>query len=525
MSRATQMAQVTAKGGLHLLWGLVVSTIISSLGTIFIARLLGSDSYGLYAIAIGAPVLFANFRDLGIYVAMVKYLAQDNTRSETRRIRNILVSGILFELILGSILSVISFVFSGFIANMFNRPEIAVLIQITSLTILTGSLINTVTCAFTGLEKMRLNSVLLVVQSIIKTSLIIALVLLGLGTLGSVIGFSVSMLLAAFTGLALLFTMYRSYPKASDHKLDMLENTKTMLKYGLPLSIGNIINGFLTQFYGYILAIFVLDNSLIGNYNVALNFVVLITFFATPVTTMLFPAFSKLDYNKDKGTIKTVFQFSVKYAALIVVPVTTMVIVLAQPAIATIFENRYLEAPLFLALLSTSYYLSALGSLGVSNLINSQGFTRFNLLTTILTAIVGFPLSYLLISQFGVIGLIVTSLTASLPSLVISLRFVAKKFNATIDYVSSAKILFTSISAGLLTFLLNEYLALHSVIELVIGFFVFIVLFILLAVITRTIDRSDIINIRDIASGFSPLKKLFNSLLNLIEKLMRILQR
>ena len=59
---------------------------------------------------------------------------------------------------------------------------------------------------------------------------------------------------------------------------------------------------------------------------------------------MLFPAFSKLDAQKDKETLKNVFQYSVKYAALIVVPVTAMVMALAQPAIGTIFEDKYVSS-------------------------------------------------------------------------------------------------------------------------------------------------------------------------------------
>jgi len=50
------------------------------------------------------------------------------------------------------------------------------------------------------------------------------------------------------------------------------------------------------------------------------------------------------------------FQYSVKYAALIVVPVTVMVMVLAQPAIGTIFADKYVQAPLFLALLSSDTF-------------------------------------------------------------------------------------------------------------------------------------------------------------------------
>ncbi|HLN89581.1 MAG TPA: hypothetical protein VK253_05900 [Candidatus Binatia bacterium] len=38
MSKATEMGRVSAKGGFHLLWGLVLSTVISAVGTIVIAR-------------------------------------------------------------------------------------------------------------------------------------------------------------------------------------------------------------------------------------------------------------------------------------------------------------------------------------------------------------------------------------------------------------------------------------------------------------------------------------------------------
>ena len=249
--------------------------------------------------------------------------------------------------------------------------------------------------------------------------------------------------------------MYRSLPKSAGGKLELMKTTKTMLKYGLPLSIGAILSGFLTQFYGFIMAYFVTDNALIGNYSVALNFVVLITFFATPVTTMLFPAFSKLDAQKDKETLKNVFQYSVKYAALIVMPVTTMVMALAQPAIGTIFEDKYVQAPLFLALLSVSYFFAALGSLSVGNLINGQGDTKFNLKLTLLTVAIGFPLSFVLVSQFGIIGLIVTTTIVGLPSLFLSLVFIKEEFWRSLGLGFLCKDYYFPLAlAGILTYLL-----------------------------------------------------------------------
>jgi O-antigen/teichoic acid export membrane protein len=76
MSKAADMAKVSAEGGFHLMWGLVISTVISSVGTIFIARLLGSDLYGLYGVILVAPSLIAVFRDWGINSAMVRCTAQ-----------------------------------------------------------------------------------------------------------------------------------------------------------------------------------------------------------------------------------------------------------------------------------------------------------------------------------------------------------------------------------------------------------------------------------------------------------------
>jgi len=319
--------------------------------------------------------------------------------------------------------------------------------------------------------------------------------------------------------------MYKSFSKPINSKLEFTTTIKTMFNYGLPLSIGIILTGFLTQFYSYILAIYVLNNVTIGNYNVALSFVVLITFFVTPVTTMMFPAFSKLDPQKDKEVLKNIFQFSVKYAALIVVPVTSMVIALAKPGIGTIFQDKYVQAPLFLALLSVSYLFSAFGNLSATYLMNGQGYTKYVLKLNILTAAIGFPLSFVLISQFGVIGLIVVTLTASLPSLFIGLNFIKKHFEVSVDWGSSAKILLSSAIAAILTYGLISQLPFSNPLQLVIGIVVFVIVFIVTALVTRTINRADLSNLREITSAFGPLRKPLHFLLTIIEKLMKLLQK
>jgi O-antigen/teichoic acid export membrane protein len=518
------MARASAKGGFHLFWGLVASTVISAIGVIVISRVLSPSEYGIYTIALTAPNLIATFRDWGINSAIVKYTAQYNAENKPANVKNILAAGLIFETVLGLALSVTSFLLSGFLATaVFQRPDITLLIQIASFTILTGALITAAQAAFIGIEKMEFNSITIVFQSAIKTILIPALVILGLGPFGAVVGATLAILMAGLIGILLMWILYKNLPETTAHRLEIWADIKTMFKYGLPLSISAIIGGFLTQFYNFLMVIYATD-LLIGNYSVATNFVVLITFFAVPITTMLFPAFSKLDPQKDKETLRNIFQFSVKYAALFVVPAATIVITLSQPAVFTLFGDKYSAAPIFLALLAISYLYSAFGNLSTGNLINSQGETKFNLKLTLLTAAIGFPLGFILIWQFGILGLITTSLAAGIPSLIIALHWIKKHYGVTVDWASSAKILLSSTTAAAITYALISQIAFSSWIRLIIGLLIFILAFVIAILLTRTINRSDINNLREMLSELGPLQKLFNRILSLIEKLMTTLK-
>jgi O-antigen/teichoic acid export membrane protein len=294
----------------------------------------------------------------------------------------------------------------------------------------------------------------------------------------------------------------------------------------MPLSLSAIISGFLGQYFAFLLPIFyVTNNSAIGNYGIASTFVVLIAFFATPITTMLFPAFSKLNPQKDKETLQNVYQFSVKYASLLVVPVAALVMCLAEPAVSTLFGKTYSTAPLFLALLAINYVLyTPFGSLSTGNFISSQGKTTFILYLNLIAAAIGFPMGYILILHFGVLGLIVTSLVTSIPTTIISLYWIRKHYGLTVDWRSSAKILLSSAIAAALAYVLISELGFSSWIRLIIGVVFFAFVFVAATLLTQTINKYDIENLRGMVSDLGIIGKIFNRVLNIIEKLMKTLR-
>ncbi len=257
---------------------------------------------------------------------------------------------------------------------------------------------NVAQSTFTGREQMCPNSVTLVFGAVFRSVLAPVLVYVGFGVSGAVVGYSTGLLGGSLVGIILMLTIYRSLSKkgflAGASKIG--ETMKFMLRYGLPLSFSNIFTSFLTQFYTFILAIYA-SNYIIGNYAVAINFTVLLTFFATPITTMLFPAFSKLDAEKDKETLKIIFKSSIKYSSLLVIPPTVAVITLAGPFVSALFGAKYADAPVFLALLALIYLFTAFGQLSTFNLISGQGKTKFHLELAIINTVAGVVLAVLLV--------------------------------------------------------------------------------------------------------------------------------
>ncbi len=526
MSKAKSMAKVSAKGVFNIFWGLAASSIISAIGVMLVAGLLSESEYGLVAIALMGPNLIAIFRDWGVDWATIKYTAQYRSENKEADVKNVLAAVVFFEILLGFSLSIVSFFLSGFLAtNIFDRPEIVPLIQIASFTIFADGLLKAAQAAFTGYEKMEYHSITSIVYSILKTGFMILLVISGLGAFGATIGTTIAYLISGVISIMLLYVaIYRNLQRQDASKLEIFATIKTLFRYGLPLSISAIISGFLAQFYNVLIAIYCTD-LIIGNLQVALNFAFIVTFFVMPVITVLLPAFSKFDSQKEQETLGNVFQFSVKYASLLIVPVAFAVIALSQLGVSTLFGAKYLYTSLYLALYVVTFIYTAFGYLSVENIIKSQGKTDVNMKLTLLTSVIGLALNIVLIPEFRILGLLVKNIISGIPSLIIALWWIKKNYNATINWVASVKILLASTLAAVITYVVTSHLSISNWISLIIGALIFLATYLIAAPLIGAVNKKDIQNFKEMLKGLGPIAPLFTLPLSLVERLTNIFQR
>jgi O-antigen/teichoic acid export membrane protein len=519
------MAQVSAKGVFNIFWGLVVSSIISAVSVMVVAGILSEGDYGLVAIALTGPTLIGTFRDWGVDWATIKYTAQYRAEHKEADVKNVIASVVIFEILLGFSLSIFSFLVSGYMATALERPNIVPLIQIASFTIFAEALMKATQASFTGYEKMEYHSITSIVLSTLKAGLMISLALLGLETYGAVVGTTVAYLLAGVFSIMLLYVkIYKPLKTQYLDKLEIFATIKTLFRYGLPLSISAIFGGFLSQFYNVLLAIFCSD-LLIGNLQVALSFGSFVTFFVMPVLTVLLPAFSKLDSQKEREMLGHVFQFSVKYASLLIVPVALMVMALSQPIVSTIFGGKYSHSPLYLALYVVAFVYTCCGYLSIENIIKSQGKTGVNMKLTLVSSAIALVLNVVLIPTFGILGFLATNIVSGIPSLIIALWWIKKTYCATINWVSSAKILFASTLAAVTTYVVVSHLSMSSLVNFIIGVVIFLATYLVATPMVGAVNKSDIHTFKEMVHGLGPLAPLLILPLSLVERLTTFFQR
>jgi len=546
MDKALQMGKSSTAGSFYLLIGVVASTVIMALGTLVLAGLLSVDELGLYGIVLIPSSMIGFFRDWGVNSALTQQIASLRAANKQSEIHDVIVSGIVFEIISGAVLALICFAISQPLALILQRPAAAPLISLMSLSIFASAVLSAAASIFVGFEKMKLNSFTQIFQAVMKTALGPLLVFLGFSVLGAVIASMVSIATGGIVGILIVYlVLFRPLHKLKAGKVDVKKTLKPMLKYGLPLTISGIVVGVLPQVFAFFMAIYAGDG-MMGNYYAATYFSVLVTFISFPISTALFPAFAKLSPEKEPELVKAVFASSVKYTAILLVPATMILMTLSVPLVNTLFPKdgimqslfivnaapKFPYAPLFLALSSIVNLSVLFGNVSLSTFQTGIGKTNQMMKQSMLSFAVGLPFAYFIISYFGsigaanaqmfaVIGGILGILVSSTPGTVWGLYWLWKNYKVKADFKASAKIFAASSIASIVTYLFLSVFNAPYLLTLVIGFLIFLVVYLTSAPLLGAVNRMDIDNLKEMASGLGVISRVLDFPLFFMRKICK----
>lgn len=527
MNELNHIAKASVRGGFLLFLGSISSTIIMAITSILVARLLGPENYGLYTIVMIAPTFLITLSDLGISSALTRYSAHLHVEGKNREAASLIKIGIFFKLTFTLVISLFLIHVSEEIATyVLNRPGIGPLIRIASLYLIGQAVLNSVSSTFIGLDEAGKSSLLINVQAVVKAVATLSLIFLGIGVAGAVIGAGAGVVLAAASGATIILlhtcpTLKRESIQSED--ITVLQGLKTIISYGSPLYLSALILSLQTQIHRIILALYA-SNVSIGNFHTAMNFTALITVLATPIATTLFPAFSKLNLDRDRESIEKMFKLSVKYTSLIIIPASTAIALLSKNIVHTLYGSQYQTAPAYLTLYMLSFLLTTMGMYVIGALFNSQGDTRTTLKINLINLATSIPLALTLIPKHGVPGLITSILTAQLISTAYGLHQIQKKYDMNIEWTSSLKILAASLSSALPTYILLKWTPTTNPIYcLASGGIIYIVSLLILAPILGAINIADLENLEGLTNELPLIHPLVRYIIGIEKKVIELL--
>jgi O-antigen/teichoic acid export membrane protein len=515
-NKISKILRTSTRSSILLITSHFLSTIISAVGTVYVARILGSTRYGILAIAQIPINIGLLFTQIGLANALITFVAQYRSENQKENVNNIAKAGYLISITLGLFVSSTIFLLAGIIANqVFNRAELEPLIKILAFSILGKTISSPSKSILLGFEKSGTISILKVINTIIDGVLPPLFVYLGYGVVGKAIGTTSSFMIAGFITLLPTIQLFRGSDDFFNSFNGVTTAAKTLLIFSYPLFLSRILNGFLSQVYNVILPFYV-EPEIIGNYSVAFHFVSLIRIITLPVTNAFLPMFSQLKIN---SSYYNIYKNAVKYLALIIYFIVSFLFTLNNQIMSILYPN-YTLAPTYLQLFVLSYLLTGLGGPFLSVVLNSQNRTDIIFRRTVLTIIFGLPLGIFLIPKIGIVGLILTNLTTSIISALFVYSWIKKHFGIAVDIRNTVKIFLATLFSVIITKLYLNQFIIVPVMQLITGGIILSISYGFGIIVLGAIKKDDINNLRKLANSFGPISKNVVKVLNLIERLI-----
>src|SRR5262249_2620550 len=166
--------------------------------TLYLVRALGTEGFGLFALALGVGRLAMLVADIGIPQSLARFLAE--ARGDRRAVAARLGDGLRLKLATGAVVAAVLFAAAGPIASVYGQPALVWPLRGIAISLFAESLLNLFVAAFVALGRNAVNLRITFLESLMEMSAIVALVALGAGATGAAFGRAIGYTFGALLG-------------------------------------------------------------------------------------------------------------------------------------------------------------------------------------------------------------------------------------------------------------------------------------------------------------------------------------
>jgi O-antigen/teichoic acid export membrane protein len=224
----------------------------------------------------------------------------------------------------------------------------------------------------------------------------------------------------------------------------------------------------------------------------------LITLIPYAIGAVMQARYVRLFTGGQKRELRELWLNTVRKTALMVLPLSVMMIALAREAVVLVAGERYADA----AILFQIFTLTMLQRVtAYGPILQSIGETRALLVTNSMLILANLLLSYPFTVMFGFPGAAIATVSATIPPLLFTLWRIAVRFNCKISEVMPYRHYFATLGVATLLavglYYLRPYLGDSAGVRLGLGAAIYLVTYTIVARALRLITKEDLAYLRD----------------------------
>jgi len=423
----------------------IVSSLVTSISVVFLARWLGPRAYGFIPLTFSVVAIFTIFADFGLASSTSRFIAQLQA-CDSAQVRGALRESFLLKLALSVAFSLLALSLAQLGGNIMKSPELVPLLQIASLSILWGSLLIYNFRVFQAFLRADLVAVSLVVQSSLTLCLSLLFVSLGWGVTGALWGMVLTQGVVCLAGMAVLGKYLRGRSVAWGSYIVPL------ITYAVPLMIISS-SSYIYYQTGLLLLGYFSDSTQVAYFSVPMRIAELIRFPAESFAVAIAPVFA-LYLEKQREQMPSLYARSLKYLLATFVPIAVGGGFLAGPTVLLFFGSGYRPSIPILIWLTPFFLFSAVGTV-FGYVMDFVGEARFRATAFVLSAVLYCVLNLLIIPRWGGVGAAASMVFSYFGYALVTLMMAARLCRARLTSLTSvsAKVLLAS---GLLALVLHS---------------------------------------------------------------------
>jgi O-antigen/teichoic acid export membrane protein len=399
----------TAKGVGYLSLGSMFGYVARFVTAVLLARALGAEGMGMYALGLTAASLFASLAALGLDDAMVRYLAIQRRERDTAGVAGTLQIGLGLSTGVGVLAGIGLYAAADPVAvGLFDEPSLAPLLRafgfIVPFMCLSNSLLG-VARGFKRMDTAALGEE--VVQSLVRLVLIGLLTLVGFDVMAAAIVFGIGDVASSLTMLVLLD---RQAPLREVFRRGARREVREIVSFAFPLwlvgALRKLRQNLETLLLGTLTAV-----ASVGVYAVASKVNLISHSLYRAIITSVKPNLAELHGAQDREGLRDLYRTATRWALLVNLPFFVVTVVYAEPLLR-LFGATF-------AVGSTALVVLAFGELahagtGVcGSVLDMTRHTGAKLVNAVVWLVLLLGGNLLLIPRWGVVGAATASAAAT----------------------------------------------------------------------------------------------------------------